>query len=89
MNDFPPQLLEMPGLLFMLMAAVGVISILSGAVTTILVNRQNERTRREIAAYVAEGSIEPDQAVALLEVGRPAGKSCRARGRSAERALAS
>ncbi len=31
-----------------------------------------EKSRREIAAYVAEGTITPDEAVRLLNAGKPA-----------------
>lgn len=33
--------------------------------------REFEESRREIAAYVAEGTIKPDEAARLLEPGRP------------------
>ncbi len=40
------------------------------AVSRVLVARGQERTRRELAAYVAEGTLHPDQAVAMLNAGR-------------------
>ncbi len=40
------------------------------AVSKVLVGRGQERTRRELAAYVAEGTLHPDQAVAMLNAGR-------------------
>ncbi len=40
------------------------------AVSKVLVARGQERTRRELAAYVAEGTLDPDQAVAMLNAGR-------------------
>ena len=43
---------------------------ISCAVSKTLVGRDRERTRRELAAYVAEGSLDPDQAVAILNAGR-------------------
>ena len=43
---------------------------LSCAVSKVLVARGQERTRRELAAYVAEGTLDPDQAVAMLNAGR-------------------
>lgn len=36
---------------------------------SVLTNRQRERSRREIAAYVAEGSMTPDDAERLLSAG--------------------
>lgn len=42
------------------------------AIRSIARTRAREQTRREIAAYVAEGSITPDDAAKLLEAGEPA-----------------
>ncbi len=50
-------------------AALMVCSI-GSAVSKVLVGRGQERTRREFAAYVAEGTLHPDQAVAMLNAGR-------------------
>ena len=50
---------------------VAVVSIISGAIATTFKTRSREQTRREIAAYVAEGSIQPDDAVAMMDAGRP------------------
>ncbi len=33
--------------------------------------RAKEASRRELAAYVAEGTIDPDKAVAMLNAGMP------------------
>ena len=43
---------------------------ISCAVSKVFVARGQEQTRRELAAYVAEGSLDPDQAVAMLDAGR-------------------
>lgn len=49
--------------------SVGVIAIIAGAMTKIFVSRSREATKREMAAYVAEGSIEADKAIAMLTAG--------------------
>jgi hypothetical protein len=36
-----------------------------------VVSRNREATKRELAAYVAEGSLDPDKAVAMINAGRP------------------
>ncbi len=36
------------------------------------IRREEERSRRELAAYVAEGSMTPDEAERLLNAGRSA-----------------
>ncbi len=58
---------------------IAIISIVAGAVHRTIVGRQRELSRREIAAYVAEGSMTPDDAARLLadrdtECGRPGRK---------------
>lgn len=48
----------------LLIAALG---ITVGFVRRVLKHRETEKTRREIAAYVAEGSIKPEDAVKLMQ----------------------
>ena len=56
---------------------LALVAFVFGSVTKIVVGRGRERTRREIAAYVAEGSIDPDKAVEMLNAGKSADdKSC-------------
>ncbi len=49
---------------------VAVVSIVCGMFASTAKTRAREQTRREIAAYVAEGSIQPDEAVAMMDAGR-------------------
>ncbi len=42
-----------------------VCATIAGAVKT----RHRERTKRELAAYVAEGTLDADKAIAILEAG--------------------
>ena len=46
-----------------------VVSILSSMVRQISTSRQREQTRREVAAYVAEGSMTADEGERLLRAG--------------------
>jgi len=48
-------------------AACVIIGMLLKAITTIVTGISRERSRREIAAYVAEGSITPDQGERLMK----------------------
>ena len=50
---------------------IAVIAITFTMIRTILVSRAKEQSRRELAAYVAEGTLEADKAIALLEAGKP------------------
>lgn len=63
------RLFDMPAVLFLIGGVIAVVGILSGAVTKVAVGRSRERTRREIAAYVAEGTIDPDKGVEMMKVG--------------------
>ncbi|MFI4873375.1 MAG: hypothetical protein ACIARQ_16315 [Phycisphaerales bacterium JB061] len=48
---------------------VGSLAITCGVMYSIAVNKARENTKRELSAYVAEGSITPDDAVRILAVG--------------------
>lgn len=49
--------------------AVILVSIFTRAVTRIVQSKHREETRREVAAYVAEGSISPQDAALILAAG--------------------
>lgn len=48
---------------------VAVVSIIMGSITGAAKTSQRERTKRELAAYVAEGSMTPDEAERILKAG--------------------
>jgi len=56
--------------------AVAVVAIVAGNINGILRARAHEASRREIAAYVAEGSITPEEAERLLGAGGGGKRSC-------------
>lgn len=47
--------------------AIAIISIVFGAVKSMVNSSHRERTRREIAAYIAEGSMTPEQGERLMK----------------------
>ena len=55
---------------------VAIVAIFMGIMAGILKTRAREETKREIAAYVAEGSIDPDKAIAMLNAGEDADACC-------------
>ena len=62
------------GMVFWLVAGVvAVVWIIATAIHHVMVAQSRERTKREIAAYVAEGSIDKDTAVAMLKAGGESG----------------
>ena len=54
----------------MLFAGVGVVWIVFGTLTGMVKSVARERTRREIAAYIAEGSMTPEQGERLMKAGK-------------------
>ncbi len=49
--------------------AIALVSILVGGISGASKTKQREQTKREVAAYVAEGSMTPDEAERLLKAG--------------------
>ena len=49
--------------------AVAIVAIIAEAIRKTAQTKAREESRREIAAYVAEGSITPDDAAKLLAAG--------------------
>ena len=64
------------GLAITLGCLVGMLGIIGWTITSVVQSRAREQTKREIAAYVAEGTIDPDKAVAMLNAGRTKGDIC-------------
>ncbi len=67
--DAIEQILDSPVPVIALGTIVAVVAIVAGSATKIVRSQGRERTRREIAAYVAEGSIDPDKAIEMLKAG--------------------
>src|SRR5262249_45827202 len=53
---------------------VAVVAVITTAVQKTAQTKAREETRREIAAYVAEGTISPDDATKILSAGTLAGQ---------------
>ncbi len=49
----------------------GMVAIVGCLIGGVMRTRAREATRRELAAYVAEGTLDPDKAVAMINAGRP------------------
>ncbi len=56
--------------------AVAIVGIIFGCIKSVLRTRSIEQTKREVAAYVAEGSISPDDAFKILNTGKSPDGSC-------------
>ena len=51
--------------------SLGALWIVCTSVRSVAKSRAQEESRRELAAYVAEGSMTPEDAERLLKAGRP------------------
>ncbi|MDY7108856.1 MAG: hypothetical protein SYC29_09480 [Planctomycetota bacterium] len=49
---------------------VAIVAIIFGTIKSMVVAKAREETKRELAAYVAEGSIDADKAIALARAGK-------------------
>lgn len=54
--------------------AIAIVAIVFSTVGKVLRTRQREMTKREIAAYVAEGSMTPQDAERILRAREPENK---------------
>lgn len=64
--------LGIPMLAIVMGCLVAIISIAVTGIRQVMQTRAREESRREIAAYIAEGSMSPDDGVRLINAGRPA-----------------
>jgi len=65
-------------MVFLIIGVCFLAGMVLKAITTIVKTQAREKSRREIAAYVAEGSITPEQGERLLRAdvsGRPSGRA--------------
>lgn len=62
-------ILGLGGIGFLIM----VVTTIAGTIQKVLQTKHREQTRREVAAYVAEGTIKPDDAVRILEASERTG----------------
>ncbi len=58
-----------PILAIVIGCGTGVIAIICCSIAGVAKSKAREATKREIAAYVAEGSLDPDKALAILAAG--------------------
>jgi len=71
MSELTQSLSHNPGLLIPIIAVgggfiVAIVAIFFCSIRKIAINNEREKTRREIAAYIAEGSMSPEDGERLL-----------------------
>ena len=59
---------------WLMLCMVGMVGIVAGTIRSAYCTRCREQSRREIAAYIAEGSMSPEQGERLMAAGDPKGK---------------
>lgn len=69
------RLLAPETLVLIVGGAITIVAIISTSVSGMVRAAVTERTRREIAAYIAEGSMTPDQGERLMKAGKAPGES--------------
>jgi hypothetical protein len=62
-------------LMWVLGAGIAIVAITGSTIRAVVSSISRERSRREIAAYIAEGSISPEQGAKLMAATEPR-KSC-------------
>jgi hypothetical protein len=63
------RLLEGDTLVLLVGGAIAITAIVASALRHIVTSSAREKTRREIAAYIAEGSMSPEQGEKLMGAG--------------------
>jgi len=69
MSELLNRLLDEDTFIWVIMGGIAVVAIVFGTVTSMFKAMVRERTRREIAAYIAEGSMTPEQGERLMKAG--------------------
>jgi hypothetical protein len=77
MEEIVQQLIQKEEIFFVLVIATAIVIISIFKAFTAMIGRlASERTRREIAAYIAEGSMTPEQGEKLLASKKQNNGSC-------------
>lgn len=78
MNPTMLALNEEPMIVMVVLAFAGIVLYVVKTIKDIKQTREREQTKREVAAYVAEGSIRPQDAASILNAGGPSNESSQA-----------
>lgn len=70
------RLLSSDTLVLIVGGSIAIVAIIANAIRAVVRSTTQERTRREIAAYIAEGSMTPEQGERLLVAGESLKKPC-------------
>lgn len=76
MADLLTKIIESENVVWFGILFLFLVGILCKTVRGIVDSVTRERTRRDIAAYIAEGSMTPEQGEKLMAAGKPKESSC-------------
>jgi hypothetical protein len=71
MSDLINKLIESDNVVAVGLMTLGLVAIFCGAMRSVVGSVTRERTRREIAAFIAEGTMTPEQGEKLMAAGQP------------------
>lgn len=66
MSELGPWIFDTQNFFLLTAGTVVIVLAITGAVTRVVRTVSRERTRREIAAYIAEGAMTPEQGERLM-----------------------
>jgi hypothetical protein len=75
-EDLLSRLLSSNILFWLIGGSIAITAIVTSAIKSVVRSLARERTRREIAAYIAEGTMNADQGEKLMAAGEPKNGGC-------------
>lgn len=69
-NELIDKILDSDVLMPLIMGTIAVVWVVFGTISGTIRSVARERTKREIAAYIAEGSMTPEHGERLIRAGR-------------------
>jgi len=69
MDELVNHIFDGENLIFVIGGTIAIVAIVFSAIKRIVTTGSRERSRREIAAYIAEGSMTPEQGERLMKAG--------------------
>ncbi len=73
-NELVELIFTGDNIIFVTGGTIAIVAILFSAVKSMVITSHREKSRREIAAYIAEGSMTPEQGEKLMSAGESAKK---------------
>lgn len=69
-KEFVELIFDGDNIIFLTGGAIAIVAILFGTIKSMVIAGHRERSRREIAAYIAEGSMTPEHGERVLKAGQ-------------------